>query len=69
VARDSVLEAYRTATQQFPPLTRYVADIRSRRYYYTVGCYLAVEIPRVERYYYQTEGAAQADGYRPGECR
>ena len=68
VARDSVLEAYRAATDRFPPLTRYVADLRSRRYY-GAGCYLAVEIPEVERYYYQTEGAAQADGFRLGECR
>ena len=68
VARDSVLEAYRAATAKFPPLTRYVADMRSRRYY-GVGCYVAVEIPEVERYYYQTEAAAQADGYRLGECR
>ena len=68
VARDSVLDAYRAATEKLPPLTRYVADLRSR-FYYGVGCNLAVEIPDVERYYYQTEGAAQADGYRPGECR
>ena len=68
VARDSVLEDYRDVTDTFPPLTRYVADLRSRLYY-GVGCYLAVEVPEVERYYYQTEGAAQADGYRPGECR
>ncbi len=68
VARDSVLEAYRAATDAFPPLTRYVADMRSRLYY-AAGCALAVEIPAVERYYYQTEAAAQADRYRPGECR
>jgi hypothetical protein len=68
VARDSVLEVYRAATDAFPPLTRYVADLRSRLYY-GAGCHLAVEIPQVERFYYQTEGAAQADGYRPGECR
>jgi len=68
VARDSVLDAYRAATTRFPPLTRYVADLRSRRYY-GVGCRIAVEIPEVERYYYQTEAAAQADGHRLGECR
>jgi hypothetical protein len=68
VARDSVLEAYRSATDAFAPLTRWVADLRSRLYY-AAGCSVAVEIPAVERYYYQTEGAAQADGYRPGECR
>ena len=48
-------------------LTRYVVDLRSRRYY-AAGCYLAVEIPQVDRYYYQTEAAARADGYLPGEC-
>jgi hypothetical protein len=63
-----VLDAYRAATARFPPLTRYVADLRSRLYY-GADCFLAVEIPPVERYYYQTEGAAQADGYRAGECR
>jgi hypothetical protein len=67
VARDSVLDAYRAALARFPPLTRYVADLRSRRYY-AVGCYVAVGIPEVDRYYYQTEAAAQADGYLPGEC-
>ncbi|HEX2220503.1 MAG TPA: hypothetical protein VHG35_16985, partial [Gemmatimonadales bacterium] len=67
VARDSVLEAYRAELAKFPPLTRYVVDLRSRRYY-AAGCYLAVEIPQVDRYYYQTEAAARADGYLPGEC-
>jgi hypothetical protein len=49
---------------EVPPGTRYVADIE-RKIYYMVGCVDRIErIVPANRYFYQSEAAAQADGYR-----
>jgi len=49
---------------EVPPGTRYVADI-ARKVYYMVGCVDRIErILPADRYFYQSEAAAQADGYR-----
>jgi PEGA domain len=49
---------------EVPPGTRYVADTE-KKLYYMVGCVDRIErIPPGNRYYYQSEAAAQADGYR-----
>jgi len=52
-----------------PPGTRYVADTE-KKVYYMVGCVDRVEqIHPENRYFYRTEGAAQADGYlRAPDC-
>ena len=49
---------------EVPPGTRYVADI-GKKMYYMVGCVDRIErIQPADRYFYQSEAAAQADGYR-----
>ena len=49
---------------EVPPGTRYVADI-GRKVYYMVGCVDRIErILPADRYFYQSEAAAEADGYR-----
>jgi len=44
--------------KNMPANTRYVAHLRSKKYF----------MPQRARFYYQTEAAAQADGYTAGEC-
>jgi hypothetical protein len=62
----------RTAGEPEPPVdaplgTRYVADTE-KKFYMPVQCttYIRERVPQ-NRYYYQTEAAAQADGYRRSE--
>jgi hypothetical protein len=54
---------------EVPPGTRYVADIAGKLYY-MVGCVDRIErIVPADRFFYQSEAAAQADGYRRApEC-
>ncbi len=50
-----------------PANTRYVADRRTKQYF-PVTCAAAAAVPEEARFFYEIEGAAQADGYTPGTC-
>jgi PEGA domain len=59
--------SYKALWKNIPPSAHYVADTRHQKYF-PVSCGAAVAVPEEARMYYQTEGAAQADGYTLGDC-
>jgi hypothetical protein len=54
----------RVGYDQLPTRTTYVGDGRTKRYY-SLGCGTMQDIPFDQQYFYVTEAAAQADGFRP----